>query len=71
MQLTDAKKMHAAFTGVDIDHYHLADMRFAVEQTRRFVESYKAPHAYRGSIAKPRRRISSVLMPRLFKGHRP
>ena len=32
---------------------------------------YKAPHALRGTAQKRRRRYSSVLAPRLFKGHRP
>lgn len=32
---------------------------------------YKAPHALRGTPKKPRRRMSSALMPRQFKGHRP
>jgi hypothetical protein len=31
---------------------------------------YKAPHALRGTPKKPRRRPSSVLSNRLFKGHR-
>ncbi|ANS06205.1 hypothetical protein HOR19_gp12 [Phage MedPE-SWcel-C56] len=32
---------------------------------------YKAPHAMRGTPERRPRRSSSVLAPRLFKGHRP
>lgn len=31
---------------------------------------YKAPHAYRGTPAKGPRRVSTILPPRLFTGHR-
>jgi hypothetical protein len=31
----------------------------------------KAPHANPASMKKPRRRQSTVLLPRLYKGHRP
>lgn len=32
---------------------------------------YKAPHANRGTPSRGRRRMSTSLLPRLFKGHRP
>ena len=64
-----AQKMMAAWVGLP-DHPD-ADIKVAVEQTREIASGSYAPHKNRGTLPKPKRRASTVLSPRLFKGHRP
>ena len=71
MKLNTAETMTAAWLGLDADYYTPETRRVATEQTMMMADRYKAPHAQRGTPEKPRRRISTILSNRLFKGHRP
>lgn len=69
--LNTAQKLYTGFLGVDPDFYNRETANVAVDQIRQITAYSRAPHAYRPTPARRKKRVSGLTLPKLFKGHRP
>lgn len=69
MKLNTAERY--LFALLDVPVHEGANLSIAADQTKAMTRRYDAPHKMQPTPPRNKRRPSSVLMPRLFRGYRP